>query len=227
MTIKENRAIPEGKKRIPLSFLGGKKGNLKMLASPLFIGGILLVLYAGFGVAYFQKQADAEDFQSQISKNEEILNRPAAALNLDDLVNQRATGEAELEQKRSELEKVRFGGSLLALSPPGPEQSIDLYKEILDFGAAANLSQSGGVKITSISASGVVKGKNNGTTLTYSLSAEGTRYALLNFISSLIKSQKYLGSMELSNIAISGGTKSSDSATLSLSIAVHTWEVEK
>jgi hypothetical protein len=224
MTIKENRAIPEGKKRTSLSSLLEKKGKLKILASPLFIGGVLLILCASFGVVYFQKQADANDFQSQISKKEEILNKSVSAPNLEDLLNQRTTKEAELEQKMSELEKRKSGSSSsLALSLPDQKKSIDLYKEIVDFGEAANLSQPGGVEIKNITASSPVKGKNNDITLTYSLSVEGRRDALLNFISNLIKSQKYLCGMELKNVAIAGGAKSGDPATLTLGLDVHTW----
>jgi len=223
VTIKENRAIPEGNKKISLSSFVGKRAKLRILASPLFIGGVLLILCASFGVVYFQKQADANDFQSQISDKEKILNKPVPAPNMEDLLNKRATREAELEQKMIDLEKRISGSSSLALSLPDQEKSIDLYKEIVDFGEAANLSQPHGVEIKNITASGPVKGKSNDTTLAYSLSVEGSRNALLNFISSLIKSQKYLCSMELNNVAIAGDAKSGEPATLTLGLVVHTW----
>ncbi|MFA4836088.1 MAG: hypothetical protein WC749_08490 [Dehalococcoidia bacterium] len=216
--------IPEGKKRISMASLSKKMERLKklrILASPLLVIGIFIIIYVGFGTAYYQKQANIEDVKAEISLRETLLKKPASTSNLEEAQNKLAQAAMTLEQKGGELALKKADYSSLALSLPGPEQSLDIYNEIVGFGAATKLDSSQGVEIKDISSSVPVRGKNTDITISYSLTVDGSRDALLDFISRLITSQKFLYSMELKKVDISSN-EDSGSNTLTLDLDIYT-----
>ncbi|MDD5093959.1 MAG: hypothetical protein PHV74_06225 [Dehalococcoidia bacterium] len=242
MTISENvepneiPVIPEGEKKkrpglfsrlktklgnLPLlSPLARKAGGVKnfkqlqVLTKPIFIVPAFIIIYVGFGMAYQSKQTEYDDLQPQIAAQQKALSVPASTTNLEGLQVQLSDAQAELERVQS---------SLQALALPTPAQNIDIYNEIVDFGAA----NSQPVQITSIKASGLVMSKKGQQdTMSYTVSVDGSRTALLDFIARLISSQDLLHGMAITRINLAD-KEEFQTLTLDLSILAQPQAISK
>lgn len=194
--------------------------KLKVLKSPPLIIGVFIIIYVGFGMVYFQKQAEAESLESTIALQEVVAAKPVLAYGIEEKQAALAAANLELENALTLSEEYR---ALL----PSSEMAIDVYDEILEWGAAidARFSSLGsGAEITRIGVTGPTAGSDGSKILACSLQMQGSLSALLQFIEELIESDELLIGMELTGIKIGSNA---DSSNLDLAFTVQTWPEEE
>jgi len=171
------------------------KTRIKRIFTSLpFIIGIFVIVYAGFGMVYYKKQAESRELEARMAPTRIVLERPAPNLK-------------ELEEKLSEA-KAEFDKEWASL--PDSKQGIELYYALVDVAAQNN------VEIVSMAASqlvGAEKGNTNLKILPYNISLEGSEASILAFISSLADSPGLLRSSEINNVNISNSTSESEDET--------------
>jgi len=164
------------------------KTKIKRIFTSLpFIIGVFVIVYASFGMVYYQKHAESRELEARIAPTRIVLERPA--LNLEELEEQLSEAQAEFEIEWASL--------------PDSEQGIELYNALVDVALKNN------VKVVSMSASqpvGAEQGNTNFSILPYNISLQGTQNNILSFISSLADNSGLLCSSEINNVNISNST---------------------
>ena len=166
------------------------KTRIKRIFTSLpLIVGVFIVVYAGFGMVYYQKHAESQELEARMAPTRVILERPAPDLE-------------ELEGKLSEAEAM-FEAEWVSL--PDSEQGIELYTALVDVATKNN------VEVVSISASQPTEAKHgsiNYSILPYNVSLKGSQNSILSLVSSLAEASGLLHSLEVNNVNISTSTSS-------------------
>lgn len=153
----------------------------RVFASIPFLVGFFLIIYAGFGFVYIQKQSEWRSINEQLIPARIALEKPAP---------DPAVLESQLDEAESDFEDA-----WAAL--PQADQVIDLYDALVE---VARLS---GVELANISAS-QPKGENyQGLTysvISYSLSVKGSKNDILYFVSSLVDGPQLLQTCRVGNL---------------------------
>ena len=159
----------------------------KIFISIPFIVGVFLIIYAGFGVVYFQKQAEYQELQLRIAPNRTILQKPHP--DLEKLEKQLSQVEAELEEQWTFL--------------PIPEEAIELCD------ALVNVAQLSDVEVVSVAAAPPIEKETEVASYTvflFDITVQGSQDAILTFISNLAVESELLQGLEVESISISSST---------------------
>lgn len=155
---------PGSSRKVLWVSLHEKLGNLKklrILVSIPLIVGIFLIIYAGFGMAYFQRQAEAKDVESQIMLQRTILKKPALSYDVEQLQTELAAKEEEVALKLQEI--MEF---LIAL--PNSEQSIGVYDFLVELSREIDLERENeDVTLTRIAIGDAVKDESKGSVMSF------------------------------------------------------------
>lgn len=144
---------------------------------------VFLMVYAGFGVVYFEKQAEYRRLETQMTPNKLLLQRPRPDFVAMDA--QLARAEAELKAKWNYL--------------PGQDKCIEQIQTLI------SLADNTTCNVTGVSAAAPVKKTSQGATyyiLSYSVTVEGTDDAILTFTQTLAQNPGILQGMEVDSINI-------------------------
>ena len=166
----------------------GQVLNVKMkykriFTSIPFIIGIFIVIYAGFGLVYFQKHNEWRDINSQIIPTRTVLSKPSTDL-------------GQLERELSQIE-LQFEQAWTTL--PNSDQGIDLYDALIEVAHQSN------VDVIGVVASLPTDQNHGGITfsvLPYNINVEGSKTGILNFVSNLADGPGLLRSSEIKNLII-------------------------
>jgi len=166
------------------------KTRIKSIFTSLpFIVGVFIVVYAGFGMVYYQKHSESQEIEARMTPTRIILDKPAPDLE-------------EMEEKLGEVEAVLEAEWA---SFPDSKQGIELYNALVDVATKNN------VEVVSISASQPIKA-NHGSIdygiLPYNVSLMGSQNGILSLVSSLAEGSELLHSSEINNVNISNSTSS-------------------
>lgn len=155
----------------------------RIFTSIPFIVGFFLIIYAGFGFVYIQKQSEWREINEQLIPALTALERPAP--DTVALANQLAEAESDFDNAWAEL--------------PQADQVIDLYDALVE------VAESSDVELVSISAA-QPKGENyQGLTyhvISYSLSVQGYKNDILYFVSSLVDGPQLLHTCRVGNLSM-------------------------
>ena len=185
------------------------KTRIKRIFTSLpFIVGVFVVVYAGFGMVYYQKHAESRQIEARTAPARIILERPAPNL-------------AELEER---LNKARAELDAEWASLPETKMAIELYDALVVVAVENN------VDLKSITASqpvGSTLGNVGYSILPYNVSLEGSQNNILSFISSLADGPGLLASSEINNVNLSSSVSSNTteetvSTTANIQIHVYT-----
>ncbi len=177
-----------------------KRNNIKRIfISFPFIVGVFIIIYAGIGIVYYQKQGQYQDLQSQIARNRAILQKPGYDLKA-------------LENKLSNIE-TQLRGKTASL--PTSEQGIEIIDTLIDVAQTSNVevmsvqgapliqkqanvasTSKGQAKVTDISTSPALP------ILPVIFTVKGTQEDILAFISSITGSPELLKSSEVNGVNI-------------------------
>ena len=163
---------------------------MKILSKPSvyiwLIIGVFVIIYAGFGVVYFQKQAEYQELQSRITPNRSILQ--TSNPNLGKL-------ESQLRQVKVELgEKWTF--------LPVPEEAIELFDSLVEVAQWSN------VEVVSVLTSPLAEEQGEGASYSvflFDITVRGSRADILVFISNLGTESALLQGLEVESVNISSG----------------------
>jgi len=170
----------------------------RIFTSIPFLIGVFLVVYAGFGLVYFQKHAERQDLYSQMTPLRAVLKKPppdSAAL------------KRELSQVEAEFEAAWK-------SFPSSEQGLELYSALIDVAEKSN------VTVGSVGAGSSTDRQEDGISYSlfpYQLSVQGSHEDILAFTSNLAEGPGILQGLQVGSIQISSGapltTPESDNIT--------------
>lgn len=163
--------------------LNGKMKYKRIFTGIPFIIGIFIVIYAGFGLVYFQKHNEWRDINSQIIPTRTVLSKPST----------------DLGQLESELNQIEFQFEQAWITLPNSDQGIDLYDALIEVARESN------VDVISVVASSPTDEHYGGITfaiLPYSINVEGSETGILNFVSNLADGPGLLESSEVTNLNI-------------------------
>jgi len=155
----------------------------RIFTSIPFIIGIFIVIYAGFGLVYFQKHNEWRDINSQIIPTRTVLSKPSTDL-------------GQLERELSQIE-LQFEQAWTTL--PNSDQGIDLYDALIEVAHQSN------VDVIGVVASLPTDQNHGGITfsvLPYNINVEGSKTGILNFVSNLADGPGLLRSSEIKNLII-------------------------
>lgn len=158
----------------------------RIFTSIPFIIGIFIVIYAGFGLVYFQKHNEWRDINAQIIPTRTALSKPSA----------------DLGQLESQLSQIEFQFEQAWATLPDANQGIDLYDALIEVARQSN------VDVISVVASSPADGHYGGitfTTLPYNINVQGSETGILNFVSNLADGTGLLESSEVQNLIIING----------------------
>lgn len=179
----------------------------RIFTSIPFLVGLFLIIYAGFGFVYIQKQSEWRNINSQIIPARTVLEKPAAA-DLGALESQLDAAETDFEQAWAVL--------------PRSDQGIELYDTLVE------LARLNSIELNSIAASLPSEENYQGityTTLQYNLNVGGSKTNILRFISSLVDGPQLLQSCRVKNLAMntseSANSTGYENSTASLQIYVY------
>ena len=179
----------------------------RVFTSIPFIIGIFIVIYAGFGLVYFQKHNEWRDINSQIIPTRTVLSKPSTDL-------------GQLESKLSKIE-LQFEQAWTTL--PNSDQGIDLYDALIEVAHQSN------VAVTSVVASSPADEHYGGITfaiLPYNINVEGSETGILNFVSNLADGPGLLESSQIKNLIItnneSDNTTGYTSSQASFQLVIYT-----
>ena len=197
-------------------------GKLKILWSPLMIIGVLLIVYASFGVIYFQQRSECSELNPQVVRSRGIVQKPLPSFDVDKLQARLAKTEAAVELKSKENANL-----LMAL--PRPEHGVDIYSALVALGQELDSGLVGGdIAIRNIKTAAIIERADGITVLPYEMTVEGSRDALFDFISRLTQAEGPLRGVEITDIAIKMADIITDASdvphVLTLAIHVQTWE---
>ena len=166
--------------------------------------GVFIIIYAGFGLVFFQKQTEHRDLEAQIAPNRLILQKPHP--DLESL-------EEELGQAEAEL-------ATMWVHLPIPEEAIELFDALIE------VAQSNDVEVISVTgAPPVRKERGDGTSysvFSFNLTVQGSRDAILTFVSQLSVGSELLQGVQLENMDIAGGTSEDTTDTANLRLVIPT-----
>jgi len=175
------------------------KPRFKFTAISLTIG-IFLIIYAGLGIFYLQKEGERRDLKGKIATYRILLQKLTSSIQSDAELQDEYT---QLQQQLAKGENGQLQAELQRwASFPLPEQSIEIYTALLD------LAQKNKVIITSMNAINPTIRETGGISyaiLPFNLSIKGDCIDILNFIDNLRDDSKFTQSTRIENTSISLG----------------------
>jgi len=156
-----------------------KRKMKKIFTSIPFIVGVFFVIYAAFGLVYFQKQAECRDLQSQITLNRTILEKP----------------HSSLKEWENQLSAVQSEWASL----PNTKQSIELADALVD------VAQESNVQVVSIGTSLPIEMQDmemEYTVLPFDVAVQGNQGDIMVFVRSLAQSPELLRTLEIRSVNI-------------------------
>ena len=156
----------------------------RIFTSIPFIIGIFLVIYAGFGMVYFQKQNEWRDINAQITPTRTVLSKPST----------------DLEQLESELSQIEFQVEQAWTIFPDSDQGIDLYDALIEVARQSNIDV---ISVVASSPAEENYGGINFAILPYNINVQGSETGILNLVSNLADGPGLLKSSKVKNLTIS------------------------